>query len=152
MVVRWDGMVPAGVTDGRIVLNVDVARTVAEAAGVPMRTDGLDILGGHQRKGFVLEAMNGYHDRPAYCGWRTKHRMYVRWATGEQELFDYRSDPNERRNLAGKQRWHAVLKKMKAKARAACSPVPPNFRWKPDRGSISAPPPPADNLSSLLRR
>jgi arylsulfatase A-like enzyme len=129
MVVRWDGHVPAGVTSGRIVLNVDVARTVTDAAGVSMRTDGLDMLGRKKRKGFVLEAMNGYHERPAYCGWRTKHRMYVRWATGEQELFDYRSDPNERRNLAHRRKWADVRKKMRAKARQHCTPEPPHYDW-----------------------
>jgi arylsulfatase A-like enzyme len=129
MVVRWDGHVPAGATRRRIVLNVDVARTVARATGASMRTDGLDILGRTKRKGFVLEAMNGYHERPAYCGWRTKHRMYVRWATGEQELFDYRSDPNERRNLAHRKRWADVRKQMRTKARRHCKPEPPHFDW-----------------------
>jgi arylsulfatase A-like enzyme len=129
MVVRWDGHVPAGETDGRLVLNVDIARTVARAAGATMRTDGLDMFGRTKRKGFVLEAMDGYNQRPAYCGWRTRHRMYVRWATGEQELFDYRSDPHEQRNLAHKRAWRDVRKAMRAKAVRACSPEPPHYDW-----------------------
>ena len=116
MVVRWDGRVPAGVIDDRIVLNVDLARTVAEAAGATMRTEGLNMFGAKKRKGFVLEAMNGYNNRPAYCGWRTKHRMFVRWATGERELYDYRTDPHERHNLAEKPKWAKVRRAMKAKA------------------------------------
>ena len=120
---------PAGVTSNRLVLNVDVASTVSNAAGARMRTDGLDMLGRKTRGGFVLEAMNGYNDRPAYCGWRTQNRMYVRWATGEVELYDYRLDPDEQHNLAHLPSWARVRQAMKAKAMAACRPVPPHFSW-----------------------
>ena len=113
----------------RIVLNVDVASTVAQAAGARMRTDGLDMLGTATRGGFVLEAMAGYNDRPAYCGFRTKNRMYVRWATGEVELYDYRSDPAEQHNLARLPGWAHVRKVMKARAMVACTPVPPHYSW-----------------------
>ena len=134
MVARWDGHIPAGVTDDRIVLNVDVAKTVMAATGAAMRTDGLDMFGPARRGGFPLEAMEGYHERPAYCGYRTKHRMYVRWATGEQELFDYRLDPHERRNLAAEPDWYDVRKQMRVKAKKTCSPEPPKFDWGRRRG------------------
>ena len=130
MVVRWDGRVPAGAVSDRLVLNVDLAETLTRAAGLDMDTDGLDMLGSTRRTGFPLEAMNGYHDRPAYCGWRTRHRMYVRWATGEEEMYDYRSDPKEMRNLAGKPRWRPVKSRMRAHARELCRPLPPGFTWK----------------------
>jgi arylsulfatase A-like enzyme len=129
MVVRWDGHVPAGAVSDRMVLNVDLAETISRAAGFNMATDGIDMFGPTRRRGFVLEAMFGYHQRPSYCGWRTKHRMYVRWATGEQELFDYRLDPHEKRNLAGKPAWRPVLKKMRANAKEHCRPQPPRFDW-----------------------
>ena len=129
MVVRWDGRVPAGVVSDRMVLNVDLAETISRAAGVDMATDGLDMFGPARRRGFVLEAMFGYNERPSYCGWRTKTRMYVRWATGEEELFDYRLDPQEQRNLAGKPAWRPVLQKMRANAKEQCRPQPPRFGW-----------------------
>jgi arylsulfatase A-like enzyme len=129
MVLRWDGHVAAGDRDPRIVLNVDVARTIAAATGARMDTDGQNILGPRTRPGFVLEAMNGYHERPAYCGYRTPHRMFVQWATGEQELYDYRLDPDERHNLAHRPAWREVRRDLKAKAKAACRPLPPHFHW-----------------------
>ncbi len=129
MVIRWDGHTPPASTSGRIVLNVDIARTIAAATGASMQTDGLDILGAKARKGFVLEAMDGYNYRPAYCGWRTKNRMFVQWNTGEQELFDYRLDPAERTNLAYRKSWRPVRKAMRTKAFEACRPVPPHFHW-----------------------
>lgn len=129
MVLRWDGRAPAGARSDRLVLNVDIAATIAKAAGVRFPSDGMDMLGDRQRSGVVLEAMEGYHDRPPYCGWRSKNRMYVRWATGEEELYDYRSDPYEQHNLADRKRYDELRKRMKAKAKTACSPVPPGFRW-----------------------
>ena len=72
MVVRWDGQVPAGVTDDRLALNVDLAGTISRVASAGMTTDGLDLLGSRRRTGFVVEAMDGYGGRPAYCGWRTR--------------------------------------------------------------------------------
>jgi len=129
MVIRWDGHTPPARTSGRIVLNVDLASTIAAATGASMRTDGLDILGDKVRKGFVLEAMDGYNYRPAYCGWRTKNRMFVQWSTGEKELFDYRLDPAESVNLAHRKSWRTVRKALRAKAFEACRPLPPHFHW-----------------------
>lgn len=129
LVVRWDGQVPAGEVDGRLALNVDIAGTIADAASATMSTDGLSLLGTRKRKGFVLEAMAGYRGRPAYCGWRTKDRMYVRWATGRTELYDYRTDPSEQRNLAGLPEVRDIERRMRENARAACVPEPPGFDW-----------------------
>lgn len=129
LVIRWDGKVAAGEVDRRLALNVDLAGTIAAAARVPMTTDGLDLLGNRTRSGFVLEAIAGYRGRPAYCGWRTKHRMYVRWATGRTELYDYRVDPGEEHNLAGNPAAQQIEQRMHAKAKRACQPTPPGFDW-----------------------
>jgi N-acetylglucosamine-6-sulfatase len=130
LVIRWDGRVPAGQVDSRIAVNVDVAKTIASVAHVPMTTDGMSILGKRTRTGFVLEA--GYsarYDRPAYCGWRTKEWMYVHYATGEEEMYSYRSDPDELTNLAGDPAYAQQLAGMKANAKLACRPLPPSFKW-----------------------
>lgn len=129
LVVRWNKRVSAGVVDDRLALNLDVAGTIARAAGVSMSTDGLDLLGRRRRGGFGLEAMRGNWGRPPYCGWRTADRMYVRYADGREELFDYRTDPGERYNLAGMTAMADVKESMRERARAACRPEPPGFSW-----------------------
>ena len=130
LVIRWDGRVAAGRVDGRIALNVDVAKTIASAAKVPMTTDGMSLLARRTRKGFVLEAAHrSNYIRPAYCGWRTKHWMYVHYSTGEEEMYAYRSDPDELNNLAGNPAHAGQLSAMKASARQACRPMPPGFTW-----------------------
>lgn len=131
LILRWDGHVPAGRVDHRLAVNVDVAPTFAAAAGVPMRTDGLDLRRSGRRSGFVLEAMTGNWLRPPYCGWRTKDWLFVHYADGTEELFDVRRDPGERHNLAGITAVAQVQAELRASARAACRPVPPGFRWSP---------------------
>jgi N-acetylglucosamine-6-sulfatase len=129
IVVRYDGHSPVGTVDDRLALNIDVAGTVAAATGASMQTDGLDLLADTTRHGFPLEAMAGYNGRPAYCGWRTADHMYVRYATGRAELYDYRADPSEQRDLAGDPSVLALQNRMRARATAQCSPAPPGFSW-----------------------
>jgi len=87
------------------------------------------MFGNERRKGFVLEAMDGYNERPAYCGWRTRHRMFVRWDGGKRGPFDYRLDPNECRNLAEKPKWASVRRSMRDRAFEACTSRLPRFTW-----------------------
>ena len=129
LVVRWDGHVAAGGVDRRLAVNVDIAATISKAAGVHLPADGLDLLSDRRRNGFVLEAMPGNRGRPAYCGWRSPHHMYVRWATGREELYDYRVDPGERNNLADYPRYRPIADRMRARAVEACRPEPPGFDW-----------------------
>ncbi len=129
LVVRWDGHVQRGVVDDRLALNVDVAGTLARAAGASMQTDGLDLLGDRTRQGFPVEAMAGYRHRPPYCGWRTKRWLYVRYATGRSELYDYVTDPFEQRDLAGDPSVADVQTRLRALATEHCSPEPPGFDW-----------------------
>ena len=132
MVIRWDGRVAPGVIDNRLALNVDIAATVTSAAGVNMSTDGLDLLGPLRRGGFPLEAVAKHSlSRPAYCGWRTARYLFVRYATGEEELYDYRIDSRERVNRATDPAYRNVLRNLRAQARDACDPVPPGFTWQP---------------------
>ena len=129
LVVRWDGLVAAGKTDSRLALNVDLASTFAQAGGATMSTDGTSLLKPSHRKGFVLEATDGYNGRPAYCGWRTKKWVFVRYATGEREMFYHGSNSNELNNLAGDPRFADKRHHLAHKARQACSPEPPGYDW-----------------------
>jgi N-acetylglucosamine-6-sulfatase len=137
LVVRWDGRIRANSTDRRLALNVDVATTVAEAAGTPMATEGLSLLGPRKRGGFPLEGGMWYRwdslpRHPAYCGYRTRRWMYAHYEGGETELYSYADDPHETQNLARLLRYSGQVAAMRAKAEAACSPVPPNFDWDVD--------------------
>lgn len=85
----------AGAVDDRLVGNIDLAVTIAAIAGVSLpRADG-ESLFTVNRDSILLESWT----YPAFAGVRTKTHLYVEYSTGERELYDYRSDPHELRNL-----------------------------------------------------
>lgn len=129
LVIRWDHRVAAGAVDDRLTGNVDIAATVADAAGAQMTTDGLSVLRQQQRTGLVLEAARSKYGRPPYCGWRTADWLYAHYASGEEELYSVPNDPHELRNLASDPAQSAVLASLRAQTKRACSPMPPNFHW-----------------------
>lgn len=133
MLARFDGRLPPGRTDARLVLNVDIATTVASAAGVTMQTEGIDLLGQQARRGFPLEATTSSWARagvtvPAFCGYRTSRYVYVRYDGGYEELYDHRRDPDELENAAA--RRPRLAARLRALARGACAPAPPGFAWR----------------------
>jgi N-acetylglucosamine-6-sulfatase len=136
LVLRWDGHANAGARLGRLVMNADVPATIAEATGVSVGDlDGLPLLG-RERHGALLYSAGPGHthdgngiwlDRPAYCGLRTKRYLYVRYASGHEELYDYRRDPYELKNRAGRPAFDGIRRKLRARLRDACVPAPPGY-------------------------
>jgi len=100
MILATKGMVAPAADPSRIVVNVDVRATLEAYAGLAPVTMGEDWNDPTwSRPGFPLESWaNGGHV-PTYCGVRTADRLYVRYATGEEELYDEQADPLELTNL-----------------------------------------------------
>ena len=143
-IVRYDPMVRGselqGTVSEAIVSNVDLAPTLAGLAGATLEgpVDGVDftriLRGGRPtRKEVLLESVefsNAKHaDVPSYCGLRSARRMYVRYATGEEEFYDLRKDPYQLENVADQQLPRMV--RMRNRTRALCVPTPPQFAWQP---------------------
>jgi N-acetylglucosamine-6-sulfatase len=92
-----------------LVGNVDVAPTIADLAGVspPGPVDGRSlapIVRGdsstiERRTGMFLD-WAGDEVVPSWSGIRTQRDVFVRYADGDEELYDLRADPDELRNLA----------------------------------------------------
>jgi arylsulfatase A-like enzyme len=130
LLVRWDGRVPAGHVDRRLALNIDVTRTITAVTPASLDTDGVNVLGSRHRDGFLLEGARGpMLDRPAFCGWRTAVWTYVRWATGEEELYSDKLDPHQVRNLARTDGHRHELLTLRERTRRHCVPEPPGFDW-----------------------
>jgi arylsulfatase A-like enzyme len=129
LVIRWDHRVQAGAVSDRLTGNIDIAATIADAAGTQMTTSGLSLLRPKQRTGLLLEAEGNRVGRPAYCGWRSRNWLYAHYSSGEEELYSVPDDPNELRNLASDPAHSAVLASLRAQTKSACSPMPPNFHW-----------------------
>lgn len=112
LLVRGPTVAPG--TDSRLVVNTDLAPTIADLAGVRMPTvaelDGRSIkplLAAQDppwRSAFLVEKRGSpdqAEGRWAYRGIRTKTRLYVEHGSGEKELYELETDPHELDNLAG---------------------------------------------------
>ena len=101
----------SGTTDSHLVLNIDIAPTLAALAGVtpPKPVDGrslVDLLRGRSppkgwRTGFVVEYLaerpSGRRP-PAFEAVRTDRYLYVEYENGWRELYDLAEDPYELTN------------------------------------------------------
>jgi arylsulfatase A-like enzyme len=100
MIIATKGQGAPTVDPNRIGLNVDVRATLDAFAGLSPTTMGHDWTSpSWARTDFVLEHWRSPDDVPTYCGVRSKGWMYVKYSTGEEELYDERSDPLELTNL-----------------------------------------------------
>jgi hypothetical protein len=64
---------------------------------------------------------------PSYCGIRTKSRLFVHYATGEEEYYTLATDPYQLRNKVKLQSAAAAVTNFRAQARAQCNPRPPGM-------------------------
>jgi N-acetylglucosamine-6-sulfatase len=134
LVLRWDAAAwPAGTAPDALVLNIDLAPTMAEAAGLEIEADGrslLPLLDGRavgRREDFLIEHLEGTNPIPTFCAVRSDAWKHVRYATGEEELYDLERDPAELDNLAGEPSARPVLDALRERLRELCRPAPPGF-------------------------
>lgn len=95
---------------------IDLYPTLVELCGVPQREE----LAGHSLFP-LLRDPNAHWDHPSITTYlagnhavRSKHWRYIRYATGDEELYDHRNDPNEWNNLAGNKEFDSIRQKLAA--------------------------------------
>ncbi|HZB79019.1 MAG TPA: sulfatase/phosphatase domain-containing protein, partial [Actinomycetota bacterium] len=133
LVVRADGVVGEGAsTDGHLVANIDVAPTIAEAAGAELpNADGKSLLPllagepGEWRRAVLIEHLRGTNPVPTYCAVRSARYLFASYETGERELYDLDADPFQLRNLAGTA--PDLEGRLETTLRGLCDPPPPGF-------------------------
>jgi N-acetylglucosamine-6-sulfatase len=114
MVIMPPGGLNVPRIEERLVANIDLAPTVAEIMGItpggPVDGRSLLPLLNHPspswRDGIVLEQWQveprgRAAESEAFVALRTEDRKYIRYETGEEELYDETADPYELSNLAG---------------------------------------------------
>jgi arylsulfatase A-like enzyme len=103
-VVVAPGLAPAGATCARPVTLLDLYPTLVELAGLPAPAglEGRSLLP-------LLRDPTAAWDRPAVMTYRrgnhavrSERYRYIRYANGDEELYDHAVDPHEWTNLAGR--------------------------------------------------
>jgi arylsulfatase A-like enzyme len=124
--VRWPGKVKAGSVSDGMVLNVDFAPTLMEAAGLKAATDMqgrsfLPLLKGQTPKDWRTSMYYRYYHYPMHhrvqphYGVRTdRYKLIYFNKIGQWELFDLRKDPHELKNVYAAPEYADTLKALKA--------------------------------------
>jgi hypothetical protein len=81
------------------------------------------------RSSFLIEHLTepGQERPPTYCAIRNQNYSYTAYETGEEELYDMRSDPYQLENVADRQNYKQVLNNMRVAMIQQCDPPPPGF-------------------------
>jgi N-acetylglucosamine-6-sulfatase len=126
LIVRAPWITPSmGMRDTHMVLNIDVAPTLLDFAGIPIPQgyDGRSLvpfLRGETcewREDFLLEFWRYFPENtPSYRGVRSTHHKFIEFERGRDPLlFDLADDPGERINLYGTSSGQLLLKGLKSR-------------------------------------
>jgi arylsulfatase A-like enzyme len=132
MVVRYDPLTAAARRDRHLVLNIDLAPTFADLAGTSAPgAEGQSMVPLLQqpdapwRGRFLIEHVGA--PVPTYCAAHTSRWVYVKYSTGEEELYSLRADPYQLQNLAGDPAYEHILSLMRVRLAGMCVPPPPGL-------------------------
>lgn len=123
MVMRYPGVVKPGTVSNDFVMNLDLAPTMLDAAGVAIPKDEqgqsfLPLLKDKKAKGreaiYYHYYENGEHSVSPHFGVRSKRYKLVRFykRVNSWELYDLQNDPQEMNNLYGDVKYKKITEQM----------------------------------------
>ena len=125
MMMRYPGVIKPGTKLNDYVMNLDIASTCLDVAGVAIPQDMqgrsiLPLLTGKKEKG--REAMyyhyyeNGEHSVSPHFGVQTKKYKLIRFyrRVNSWELYDLQKDPHDMHNLYGKKGYEKITQHLKS--------------------------------------
>ena len=130
LLVKWPGVVKPGSRNTDLVMNLDLAETFLDIAGVakPQTMQGesiVPLLRGSTPKNWRDAIYYQYFEYPGWhavrrqYGVRTRHHKLIHYyETGEWELFDLDKDPEELKNVAREKSYAVIRKDLEAKLAA----------------------------------
>jgi arylsulfatase A-like enzyme len=126
LLVRYPPLIKAGSTCDKMVLNLDIAPTVLELAGIaiPKHMQGrslVPLLKGETPSDWRSDWLYEYYEYPGphsvrkHRGIRTERYKFIHYYEDPQEfeLYDLQNDPEERENLYGKPGTELLVKQLR---------------------------------------
>jgi arylsulfatase A-like enzyme len=144
MMLRYPGKVKSGATNDEMVLNLDMAPTLLEIAGLPVPADmqGKSFLSlaegkqdSHWRKDWLYEFYEypGFENVRPSRGVRTDRYKLIHFflQPEEWELYDLQTDPDETNNLYGKAGSEEITRHLKERLTALRAESNDTYEYKP---------------------
>lgn len=144
MMLRYPDRVKAGTTSDKMVLNLDMAPTLLEVAGlsVPAEMQGKSMLPLAEREPGVAwreDWLYEFYEYPGFenvrpCrGVRTSRYKLIHYFLEPQEfeLYDLKTDPDEKNNLYGKPGYEELTAHLKERTAALRAETHDTFEYKP---------------------
>ncbi len=124
MVMRYPGVIQPGSINNNMLMNLDIAPTVLEAAGVNIPADMqgesfLPLVKNNNMKGrdalYYHYYENGEHSVSPHFGIKTNRYKLIRFykRVTSWELYDLQKDPNEMNNVFGKKGYEKITGKLR---------------------------------------
>jgi N-acetylglucosamine-6-sulfatase len=138
LVIRYDPLgSTARVDTTHIAMNVDIAQTIAAAAGVTAPgAEGrslLPLLSGTPptwRSDALAEHIASAGGlSPTFCEVHSLDWAYTQYSTGEEELYNLKTDPLELQNQAANPADSSTLSTQRTRLHQLCQPTPPGFTF-----------------------
>lgn len=135
LLMRWDARITPGLRVTVPVSTIDISATLLAVSGattsraqdglslVPFFTNASAVIG-RNRVFFEKQTAGGV---PAFCALRTETQLYARYATGEEEFYNYRKDHQELRNRVDDPASQDAVKTLRNSTKNWCEPEPPGM-------------------------
>jgi N-acetylglucosamine-6-sulfatase len=127
LIIRHDPLTSGEVDTEHLVLNLDLAPTIADIAGVPAPGVHGQSLGpilqgrtSEWRSDFLIEHVSSKTSIPTYCAVRSETEVVIRYDTDEWEYYDLDRDPWQLRSSL-------PPAELRDRLRELCEPGPPGM-------------------------
>jgi arylsulfatase A-like enzyme len=144
MMIRWPNHVLAGLVRDEMVLNIDVAETLLEIAGLPIPPtmqgrSFLPLAVGKSVPDWRKDWLYEYYEYPGFenvrphRGIRTQRYKLIHFFVEPQEfeLYDLQTDPNEDKNLHSKSGYEALTAQLKARLEELRRETADHYQYRP---------------------
>jgi len=143
LMIRHPSRIHAGVQSDEMVLNLDMAETMLDLAGIPipsgMQGKSVMPLAEGKKVPWREDWLYEYYEYPGWqnikpCrGIRTKRYKYIHFFIDPQEyeLYDLQSDPNEANNLYGKPGYDKLTEQLRSRLEELRKETNDHYQYKP---------------------